>query len=250
MQSIAAQQYFILACEFIEVAKRATIEEELVKEFALALAKFGFDRFSCASLCDVNDPPDNAVMILEYPEAWLDRYTDQRYQRFDKILELSLSQTSPFSWADPLVERHSTDVQRQIFNEAGEAGLIQGLTVPVHSHGFLPACVNIVGPEKDTPAEAGHALHLMSLYFYEAATRIRGKIKETRTRTVTRLTPRERECLQWASEGKSDTIIAELLGIPARTVHHHIEVSKRKFGVATRTQAAVRAYAEHQIVLQ
>jgi len=39
-------------------------------------------------------------------------------------------------------------------------------------------------------------------------------------------------------QGKSDTDIAEIIGISRTTVHFHIERAKKKLGVKTRTQAA------------
>jgi len=243
------QRYFDRACEFIEIAREAQSITELSSAFSKIVTDFGFEYFTVASLCDMANPPDNAVLVMNYPEDWRDHYMEERYERFDRILELSLNNSLPFHWSDPRVERHATDSQKRIFNEAGEAGLVKGITYPVHAFGYLPACINIVGPDKDIPPEAEHALHLMCIYFYEASIRIKEAEKSTKTRTVTHLTPRERECLQWAAEGKSDRDIASILGISARTAHHHIEVSKHKYGVVTRAQAIVKAYAEKQIIV-
>lgn len=54
-----------------------------------------------------------------------------------------------------------------------------------------------------------------------------------------RLTPREREILQWVGAGKSDAQIAEILGLSARTVQKHLENAYVKLGVENRTAAAM-----------
>lgn len=54
-----------------------------------------------------------------------------------------------------------------------------------------------------------------------------------------RLTPREREILQWVGAGKSDAQIAAILGLSARTVQKHLENSYVKLGVENRTAAAM-----------
>lgn len=57
-----------------------------------------------------------------------------------------------------------------------------------------------------------------------------------------RLTRRERECLAWASEGKSDWMIGEILKLAEPTVHMHVENAKRKLGSTSRYQAILRAW--------
>lgn len=58
------------------------------------------------------------------------------------------------------------------------------------------------------------------------------------------LSRRERECLYWASEGKSSADIGQILGVSARTVDSYLEKACAKFGVRTRIESvavAVRA---------
>ncbi len=56
------------------------------------------------------------------------------------------------------------------------------------------------------------------------------------------LTRRERECLGWAAQGKSDWAISQILGLATRTVHMHIENAKKKLGVNSRAKAVVEAW--------
>lgn len=51
------------------------------------------------------------------------------------------------------------------------------------------------------------------------------------------LTPREEECMMWASVGKTSWEIGVILDIKERTVVYHIENVKKKLGVKTRQQA-------------
>ena len=54
---------------------------------------------------------------------------------------------------------------------------------------------------------------------------------------VHNLTTRETEILFWIKNGKSNSVIAEILGISMRTVHKHVEHIYQKLGVETRTAA-------------
>jgi DNA-binding response OmpR family regulator len=55
------------------------------------------------------------------------------------------------------------------------------------------------------------------------------------------LREREVETLTWAARGKTFGEIGEILGLSKRTVEFHLENARRKLGVATRTQALVKA---------
>ena len=55
------------------------------------------------------------------------------------------------------------------------------------------------------------------------------------------LREREVETLTWAARGKTFGEIGEILGLSKRTVEFHLENARRKLGVATRTQALIKA---------
>ena len=57
------------------------------------------------------------------------------------------------------------------------------------------------------------------------------------------LRDREVETLTWAARGKTFGEIGTILGLSKRTVEFHLENARRKLGVATRTQALIKAAA-------
>jgi DNA-binding response OmpR family regulator len=61
------------------------------------------------------------------------------------------------------------------------------------------------------------------------------------------LRERELETLTWAARGKTFWEIGEILGLSRRTVEFHLENARRKLGVATRTQALIKAATGHLI---
>jgi DNA-binding NarL/FixJ family response regulator len=58
---------------------------------------------------------------------------------------------------------------------------------------------------------------------------------------------REVETLTWAARGKTFWEIGQILGLSKRTVEFHLENARRKLGVATRTQALIKAATGHLI---
>jgi DNA-binding response OmpR family regulator len=61
------------------------------------------------------------------------------------------------------------------------------------------------------------------------------------------LREREVEALTWAARGKTFEEIGTILSLSKRTVEFHLENARRKLGVATRTQALIKAAAGHLI---
>ena len=55
------------------------------------------------------------------------------------------------------------------------------------------------------------------------------------------LNDREIEALTWVARGKTSTEIAQIIDLSKRTVDFHIDNARTKLGVATRTEAAVKA---------
>jgi LuxR family transcriptional activator of bioluminescence operon len=66
----------------------------------------------------------------------------------------------------------------------------------------------------------------------------------------TELTPRERECLLWAAEGKTSWETAQILGISERTVIFHLRNVTEKLNVSSRQQAIARAISQGLIAPQ
>lgn len=250
MAQRAGQIYYQMVAAFIDAQSSVNDLDTLSALFITAIKKLGFTHYTCMSFCNLDAPPPDAVLMLHYPTDWADYYREQRYERFDRIIDLSLRTLTPFSWDQPFVTNGATKQQMDIFHEASQIGLSHGISIPIHAGDGLPATVTMVGPNSDIDPDAWTALHMMSLYLHEAAQRLINKTNQGLPAMRTTLTPRERECLQWASEGKSDTVIADILRLAPRTVHFHIENVKGKYGVASRTQAVVRALAENQIIPQ
>ncbi|MFJ3314869.1 helix-turn-helix domain-containing protein [Herbaspirillum huttiense] len=55
------------------------------------------------------------------------------------------------------------------------------------------------------------------------------------------LSPRERECLLWASKGKTAWEIAEILNVSEHTSIFHLKNARRKLGAVNQHQAIARA---------
>ncbi|WP_417458749.1 helix-turn-helix transcriptional regulator [Kordiimonas sp.] len=242
-------EYFRLAVEFIEASKKVKTLEALSAAFQKSYRPLGFDHYACISCVEFGSMPEGAVFIADYPADWSNHYLEEHFGRTDRILQVSLKEHMPFNWdssgalfnaptssADPETEAKSTNHE----------GMLFGITVPIHIVGSFPGAVNVVGANRQVDPAAEHSIHLMSVYLHDAALRLAKKEKRA-MRPLIRLTPRERECLQWVAAGKTDWEIAAILSIAERTVHNHIEGAKAKLEVNSRVQAVVKAFLSNLI---
>jgi len=118
-------------------------------------------------------------------------------------------------------------------------GIRYGYTVPIHDARGAIAAVTFAADEylpkfQRSIAEHARVLQLMAMYFHAHA-RLRFLPKPMVKRVP--LSPRELECLEWASQGKSAWEIGRILSISRHTVGTYLENAKTKLGVRTIVQA-------------
>jgi len=223
--------------DFVSGAMNETDIDHLMALLTKYIKPLGFDMHTCVSIVDLRYAPQSALLLLEFPEAWVERYISQNYIETDIIFKKAKAEMRAFKWS----EIGELDPKAQkIFREASEFGIRNGITVPISLPGYFPITVNIVGDHYDISDMDYHAIHLMAIHYCHAAIRIKSNNYEHEFHQIT-LTPREKDCLQWVAQGKREPDIAEILSISPHTVHTHMEKVRRKLNVSTSTQAAVRA---------
>lgn len=81
-------------------------------------------------------------------------------------------------------------------------------------------------------------LHITAQYFHDRLAGIEGEPLNT---AHLGLSPRQRECLLWASRGLATKQIAERLTLSEPVVNEYLRCAKRKLGCVTRAHAVARA---------
>lgn len=224
--------------EFIEASKRATDLVELGSLFEQTISRMGCTHFACTSNVDPLHPPSGAVGVSNYPSTWAHRFSAKKYQFIDPIYKACQTRLTPFMWSDKQWRAILSVEQLNVLNEAAEVGLGDGFSVPIHCTEGFPASCSIVFGQEDLDPDSINTIHLMSIYLYESALRL--KLDSSPYRRPI-LTTRQRECLEFAALGKSSWVISQLLNISESTVHFHFGMVLKRLRVATRTQAIVKA---------
>lgn len=222
--------------EFIHEIERTDDLQNLQDRFTEILKPLGFDKHTCLSFVDMNDPPANAVLLFSFPEAWVDHYKQEKYFEDDIVLKSLFRETKPCIWHEL---RDLDKRNQQIFSEAGEFGISNGITIPIILPGYYPCTVNIAGDHKDTDPKIFHALHLMAIHYHSRVLKINGQIPPQINQI--HLTSRERDCLNWIAYGKTSWEISMILGVSENAINFHIKNIFVKLDVCTRAMAIFKA---------
>jgi len=245
-----------LACQdLIEAARAAGSAEEIHDLCSELCDTAGFDYFIYGAEFPVSLVRPQTVIISGFPQEWWQHYQDRGYIAIDPIVRHTTERnTTPLIWDDiePDQNPHS-DLVARFMGEAQDFGLISGVSFPVQGQNGESAIFSLVSRDSHVQAAARivgalPAGQLLAVYIHEAARRVFEQDAIIIGRTE--LTPRERECLLWAAEGKTTSDTAQILGISERTVIFHLQNAVQKLGVANRAQAVARAVAHGYVTPQ
>lgn len=231
---------------FVETCQAQTSVELLGASFLEQMSELGFPYVALSSHVDPLDPPEGAVMVLRYPSAWVEHYSAQHLERIDPVFEAATRRRTPFAWNDPRFLDKISRPQRRMLNEAREAGVTGGVTIPIRGPDALPASCSLIPDPSGVAKEHYTLAYAMAVFAHERARQI---FAASTAGGAVRLTQRERECLIYVARGKSDWVISSLLGVSEGAVNRTIERAKKRLGVATRTQAVVHALQLGEISL-
>lgn len=180
------------------------------------------------------------AVMTTYPETWVAHYFERGYHRVDPVLRHTSGIGVPYLWSWLPEIRKLDDRERRVLDEAREAGLRQGMAVPLI--GPYDTCALFAYATGNVDADLEPHLGRFGLYaalFHVAFVEVAGI--GYRTPQAEALTAMERRCLKWVARGKSSWEIGKILGIGETTVRTHLRRALRKLDVRTRAMAVARA---------
>ena len=231
-------------CDFVDQGDRET-SDTVFDLFQAAVCRLGYDR---VALVPVTPAARQALGIAELapavaanvPEHWVRHYKTENYQAYDPVLLQTPLASGPLVWNDVLANGRLTPKQRRVLLESREAGLFDGVSIPLHGPGGQTYVVSLAA-ERPGIARADNVamLHLLAVQFLFAYSR--AKRLQTWEPSAISISDRERECLTWTARGKSAWTIGKILDVSEHTVNFHLKRSMVKLGVTNRMQAVVSA---------
>jgi DNA-binding CsgD family transcriptional regulator len=147
----------------------------------------------------------------------------------------------PFVWS-------SADIragEKSILSFAGDFGLNSFVVFPLRNGdgsrygNFTVYCEDAQHASWLRHAQRlGPLLHITAQYFHDS---LAGDDDAPAEPSMIALSPRQRECLLWASRGLATKRIAERTGLSEPVVNEYLGAAKRRLGCTTRAHAVARA---------
>jgi len=230
--------------ELIDAVSRADTVDCLHAICAKVCQEHGFDRFIYGARIPTSFVKPYFIFISGYPREWRDHYTANNYMVIDPTVQYCAQNITPMSWErGALMQSESTEIRR-FMSEASDFGINSGVSFPVHTAQGDFAMLSFASEQPRQPGavciERVLPLgQLFTAYLHEAVRRVFDS--EVLALSRIDLTQREKECLLWATEGKTTWETSQILKISERTVTFHLQNAQGKLGVNNRQQAVARA---------
>ncbi|MFK7745748.1 MAG: autoinducer binding domain-containing protein [Roseobacter sp.] len=189
---------------------------------------------------DAQSPGSKSLGIVAdgFPAAWVCHYLQAELSKIDPIPELAATMTRPFRWSEAGRLTTLSPAGQKYMEVLANSGLGDGLAMQVFGPKMRNAYVGLGFGCTDPDLSA---TDIFELQCAAQIAHIRYcELTEHRLNQVEPLSPREIEILHWIARGKSNSVIADILGISRHTVDTLTRRIYDKLHVNDRTTAAIR----------
>lgn len=245
--------------QFLFRMSAAPDTESLWSLLVEAMDRYGFDRllygFSrFATETSVGDPND-FLILSNHDKDYLKGFVDTQHLMNAPMVKWAIQNNGACSWRliDKLYAQNQLDDRTKAvveFNREHDVRVgytISFMGVSSRSRGAisLTAKSNLTQDQVDAMwAEKGEEIQLINNLAH-----LKIMSLPHLTTSGERLTNRQREALEWVSDGKTTQDIAMLMGLTQATVEKHLRLARKVLGVETTAQAVIRAAFQNQIFL-
>jgi LuxR family quorum sensing-dependent transcriptional regulator len=225
------------AFAFIEGLEKLSSRDEVADAMQRAISGFGGESLFLTALPHADQRLEDVVFARRWSPEWFEIYTREQYIRVDPYACFLRSAGRPFEWHEVRYDPEREPKAAEVMRQRRDFGFRNGFIVPVLEPSGVSGFVSMTGARFELTPRTKPALHLMALYAYDRTRRLVAPCVSEKAQ----LTPREREVLTWAAQGKSAWEIGEILKIAKRTADEHTQSAFRKLGAVNKTQAVAIA---------
>lgn len=244
MPRLADLQYFVRESENVNSA------DDLYALVQSAGQEMGFDHFALVHHVDLRPVgqleshlvTSDFAVLSDYPQFWVDQYISDSIIADDPVLVASQRMASVFAW-DTIPEIIKlSHAQTEVIEKTQRAGLVNGLTVPVHIPGELNGSCNFaVASGRELPRKNIYMAQSIGVFAFQAARNLMARLRDMPGTPPPKLTGRQIECIVLAGKGKSNWEIGAIMGISPETVKQHLSDAQSRYDVTNRVQLVARS---------
>lgn len=234
--------HFDRTLEYIDQVQRAGTAAAVCERLLSVTSNFGLTALIAATVPQPgtsSSQQKDHVLLCDWPNEWLERYLTRNYVDHDPVVSHLKQLRAPFQWREAVQSIPADKSSDEVMRDAREFNLRDGLAFPLITLEGQIALVSLGGEAVELSDSEFAMVSLASTYAIGRAM----QLQTTASKVIEHieLTPRERECLQWAAVGKSEWEISQILGISEHTSEKHLLNAKSKLGAANRVQAVAEA---------
>ncbi|WP_067215907.1 LuxR family transcriptional regulator [Stappia indica] len=222
--------------------RHAATAEDVRSRLVQASGGYGIDQVMCGLVPARATPPAQArksIFFGNWPTSWLERYVARRYVEIDPVISRVVSADAMFDWREARAPAERAPLARLMMEEAREHGLSAGFALPFSGPGGQRGSISLSGERIELDPSDRPTLALLAA---SAADRAATLLQGDAWRPASPLTVRERDCVAWAAEGKTEWESAAILGIAPRTVESHLIAARRKLNAANKVHLIAIAF--------
>lgn len=227
--------------EFLKQTSQLNNEQDLFACFENAIQSYGID-FSCYFINKIPTQEGEQAhnhIHSSFPDDWVEHYIEENYIEIDPIQIYGRTSKKPFKWFELPEMMNMSDESLRYLKHLYNAGFKDGTMIPI----FGPAGeVGTMGLSKkdgkiDLSPEEERSLQMICFHLHNMYT----ELNQQGHAKLPQLSARERDVLQWAAKGKSNTVIGDIIGISEHTVDTYMRRCYQKLGTSNRISTVVKA---------
>ncbi|MFO1121070.1 MAG: autoinducer binding domain-containing protein [Hyphomicrobiales bacterium] len=185
--------------------------------------------------------PDRLTWLSTYDQEYMRIYMREYSPLKDPAFDVCFRRLLPLDWG----EMRETDEQAQVIHQVAEQFGIgrHGISFPIRDPGFGDAMfsVNFECDDRQWQSLRNDLVNGFHLFAHFYHLRMKDLISHRPVSAEFDLSPREREVLAWAADGKTAWETAQLLGVSERAIRLYTENAMNKLRAKTKTQAVAIA---------
>ena len=217
-----------------------------------ASARFGALRYSYhfTPRFDHQVSAGTIVRADGFPKGWIAIYEDHSFRKADPIPDFIMNAGRVQSWST-VMDRQSDHADPRIgeyFRAMRQYGLTYGVGIPLFGPAGRDAYASF-GFADDPCADQSGRVPILRTIMQAAHQRICVLEAAEERASSPELSARERDVMYWIAQGKSNSAIAQILGVSQHTVGTYIKRIFEKLDATDRVSATVRALKAGLITL-
>ena len=221
---------------------------------AAELDAFGFDRLLYGmtrfrTAVSLGDPQD-MLILSNHPDDYVEAFVDGRMFANAPMAMWAMENEGAMSWSlvADMADALSAE-QKQVLELNKEFGVLAGYTISFPDPS--PRQKAAIG----LTAKPGLSQCDVEQLWARSGTEIEVIVQVAHLKLASlpmpmsqrRLSKRQREALEWVSEGKTTQDVATIMGLTAATVEKHLRKARQALQVETTAQAVMKASLQRQI---